>query len=109
MTEFGKRRPGGRRAAPRTQAPLVVELAIGERKQFATLSEISRTGAKLSGVSSLTEGEELLFKASNVRALGEVVWCEGSECAIAFDVPIAVAEVSRLRALANFVTSARQR
>lgn len=109
MTRFGKSPPRGRRAAPRAEAALTVELSNGDRKHFATLTELSRTGAKLSAVSSLIEGEQLLFRAGNVQALAQVVWCEGTECAIEFDIPIAVAEVKRLRDLATFVTSAKQR
>src|SRR4051812_11390994 len=106
MASFGNSPPGGRRAAPRTQAPLIVQLSIGPQKHPATLSEISRTGAKLSGTSQLAEGQELEFRAGNVQALAAVVWSEGSECAIAFDIPIAAAEVVRLRSLANFVAGA---
>jgi len=103
MTRFGNSPPKGRRAAPRTQAPLIVELTIGAIKHSATLNEISRTGAKLSGLSPLAEGQELVFRAGTVQALGEVVWSTGSECAIAFDIPIAAVEVGRLRALVTFV------
>jgi len=103
MTSFGKSSRGGRRAAPRAQVPLIVELSTGTEAQQAAVSEISRTGAKLNGVTPFAKGQELEFRAGTVRALGEVVWSEGSECAIAFDTPIAVDEVKYLRALANFV------
>jgi len=109
MTSFGKSPPKGRRAGPRTQAPLIVELSIGAMKHSATLCEISRTGAKLSGVSPLAEGQELEFRAGTVQVLGEVVWSKGSECAIAFDTPIAAAEVGRLRSLANFVAGIEEK
>jgi len=103
MTNFGNSPPKGRRAAPRIQAPLIVELSIGSSKQVATLREISRTGAKLSGP-GFAAGQELEFRAGTVQALGEVVWSEGSECAIAFDTPIAAAEVIRLRSVANLIS-----
>ena len=103
MTEFGKASGGGRRAAPRTQVPLIVGLSTSTDTQSATLTEISRTGAKLSGVTRIAQGQELEFRAGTVRAICEVIWSEGSECAIAFDIPIAIAEVKRLRSLANFI------
>ena len=103
MTSFGSSPPPGRRAAPRTPAPLVVELSIGDKKHSATLSDISRTGAKLTGVWLLDEGQELEFRAGSVQVLGEVVRCEGGECAISFNIPIAAAEVISLQSLANFV------
>ena len=53
---------------------MIVELTFGAIKHLATLNEISRTGAKLSGVSPLAEGQELVFRAGTVQALGEVVW-----------------------------------
>ena len=102
---FGNSPPRGRRAVPRTEAPLAVELLADGITRSATLGEISRTGAKLSGVSHVKAGQELQFRAGNVHALGEVVWAEGDRCAIAFDIPIGSDEVSRLRSLANFVRS----
>jgi hypothetical protein len=80
---------------------LIVELSVGGMKHSATLREISRTGAKLGGVSSLETGDEVEFSAGRVHALGSVVWSEGSESAIAFDIPIAAAEVNELRCLAS--------
>lgn len=102
---FGNSPPRGRRAVPRTEAPLAVALLVDGTMQPATLGEISRTGAKLSGVSCLRSGQELHFRSGNVHALGKVVWAEGDLCAIAFDIPIGASEVSRLRSLANFVRS----
>lgn len=106
MTEFGNSPPRGRRAVPRTRASLIVELAVGAHFYPAILTEISRTGVRLRGVNSLTTGQELGFRAGSLRAMGEVVWFEGDECAIAFEFPIAAAEVDRIRILSNFVTSA---
>jgi hypothetical protein len=82
-----------------------VELSVGPTKHKASLSEISRTGVKLSDVSSVREGDEVVFRAGTVTALGEVVWSDGGACAVAFVVPIAVAEVNRLRSLAKLDTS----
>jgi hypothetical protein len=101
MTDFGKSPPRGRRAVPRTQAPLIVELSVGTQKQSATLKEISRTGAKLGGVGAVAEGEEAALTIGDVQAIGNVVWCKGGECAIAFDIPISVREVKRVRSIAD--------
>ena len=102
---FGNSPPRGRRAVPRTEAPLAVELSVDGRTLPAALGEISRTGAKLSGVNCVKAGQELQFRAGTIHALGQVVWAEGDRCAIAFDTPIGASEVSRLRSLANFVRS----
>lgn len=109
MNSFGKSPASGRRAAPRATAPLLVELSIGGAKQSAILSEISRTGAKLRGTRLIDIGEELIFRAGSVQAPGQVVWSEGDQCAIAFDIPIAPGEVGRLRSLASFVTKVGRR
>jgi hypothetical protein len=87
---------------------LIVELSVGGTKHSATLTEISGTGAKLRRASALATGDDVVFRAGDVKALGEVVWSEGTECAIAFDIPIAAAEVNRLRSLANLMTSLRE-
>jgi hypothetical protein len=81
---------------------LVVELSSGANKFPATLRDISRTGAKLSGIAPIAAGEEVDFRAGTVQVSAEVVWYEGSECAIAFHLPIAGSEVARLRSLADF-------
>jgi hypothetical protein len=63
----------------------------------ATLIDISRTGARLGGTLLPGAGEELTFRADDVSAAGQVVWSELGVCAIAFDTPIAAAEVLQLR------------
>jgi hypothetical protein len=103
MTGFGNSPPRGRRAAPRTEARLAIELSVDGTAHSVTLNEVSRTGAKLSGASLFTAGQEIKFRAGTVQAVGEIIWCEGSECAIAFDTPIAAAEVTDLQSLAKFV------
>lgn len=105
MSGFGNSAPRGRRAAPRSQTPLAIELIIGDSKHSAAMSEISRTGAKVSGAGPISVGQELTLRAGTIQVLGEVVWSEDDQCAIAFDTPIAADEVGRLRSLANFVTS----
>jgi|KBSMisStandDraft_5_1062788.scaffolds.fasta_scaffold09802_7 hypothetical protein len=69
----------------------------------AELLDLSRTGARLKGRSFPDEGEELTFRAEKVSAAGIVVWLDGEHCGLAFDTPIAAAEVQRIRAFANFV------
>lgn len=109
MNNFGNSAPRGRRAAPRAQVPLVVELSIEGDRHSAILAEISRTGAKLSGLSALANGQEVVFRAGRVQAPAAVVWFDGDQCAIEFDMPIAAKEVNRLRSLANFVKSVNGR
>jgi len=105
MRKFGTSKAGGRRAVPRTEAPLLAILSTVAQNHSATLMDISRTGARLTGISLPAEGEELTFRTGKVEVLGGVVSTESDQCAVEFDIPIAGAEVNRLRSLANFVTA----
>jgi hypothetical protein len=103
MTTFGNSPARGRRAVPRASAPLVVALSTSGTKNRAELIDVSRTGARLKGGAFPDEGEELTLEAEKIRIVGEVVWSDGDQCAVAFDTPIAIAEVKRIRALARLV------
>ena len=103
MVRFGNSTVHGRRAVPRTEAPLVAILSTDSIQHHAVLVDLSRTGARLKGQSFPKEGEELTFQAEKVLAAGAVVWLDGDQCGVEFDRPIAAAEVNRVRALAKFV------
>jgi len=103
LGKFGLSKARGRRAVPRTAAPLVVTLSSSVEKWSATIVDVSRTGAKLRSASLPAEGAEITFSAGKVRAACEVIWSDADQCAVAFDIPIASAEVGRLRSLANFI------
>jgi hypothetical protein len=103
MVRFGNSTVHGRRAMPRTDAPLLAVLSKGNAEHTAELINLSRTGARLKGSGFPEEGEELIFRAEKVQAACSVVWLDGDQCAVEFDTPIAAAEVKRVRALARFV------
>jgi len=107
MNRFGSAKARGRRAVPRTEAPLVVVLETRARRYPTTLVVVSRTGARLVGVQVPQAGDDVQFRAGQVQAYGEVVWAADRQCAIAFDTPIAPAEVERLRSLASFLGAVR--
>ena len=94
----------GRRAMPRTSAPVIVLLSNATNQYSAELVDLSRTGARLKGATLPVLGEDLLFKAEKVRVTGTIVWFDDDHCAVEFDTPIAGAEVKRIRALSNFIT-----
>jgi len=102
MVKFGNS-TRGRRAVPRTEAPMVAVISTSGVHHNAELMDLSRTGARLKGRSFPDEGEELTFKAEKVTAAGIVIWLAGDHCGVAFDTPIAAAEVQRIRAFAHFV------
>ena len=105
MGTFGTSQARGRRAVPRAATPLIAVLAAGAAHHSAELIDLSRTGARLKGATFPEEGVDLIFHAGKVRATGEVIWIEGDHCGVAFDTPIAAAEVNRIRVLANLVTA----
>lgn len=104
MGTFGTSQARGRRSVPRAEAPLIAVLATGAAHHSAELIDLSRTGARLKGATFPEEGADFTFHAGKVRATGEVIWVEGNQCGVAFDTPIAAAEVNRIRVLANLVT-----
>ncbi len=103
MRRFGTSHATGRRSVPRTAAPLVAVLSTSAGDHPAALVDVSRTGARLSAEVLPAIGDELTFRAEDIEAFGDVVWCEAHQCAIEFDTPIAVSEVKRLRLLGSIV------
>ena len=101
MGTFGTSKARGRRSVPRAAAPLIAVLATGAAHHSAELIDLSRTGARLKGATFPEEGADLIFQAGKVRVTGEIIWVEGDQCGVAFDTPIAAAEVNRIRVLAN--------
>jgi hypothetical protein len=97
MRTFGTSQAMGRRSVPRTPAPVIAMLSTPAGDHRAAIIDISRTGARLRGEHLPAVGEPLNFRAEDVRAAGDVVWSEGSCCAVEFATPIAATEVNRLR------------
>ena len=89
-----------KRVVPRAQAPLVAVVATEMREHRVALIDVSRSGARLAGKSLPEVGEQLTFRAEDVKAYGEVVWSVGGTCAVEFDTPIAAVEVEYLRCAA---------
>jgi hypothetical protein len=72
-------------------------IATVGKTYFATLMDLSATGAKLSGKSLPALGDELDLKIDRISAFGRVAWKRGGQCGIAFEVPVALADVAILR------------
>ena len=105
MSEFGISTAFGRRAAPRTSAPVIAVLSTESGDYSTELVDLSRTGARLKSSLLPRMGEDLLFKAEKVRCSATVVWLDGNQCALEFDTPLAAIEVKHIRALSNFAVS----
>lgn len=87
----------GRRSVPRAHSPVLAVLSMSAGDYTAVLVDISRTGARVRGEVLPQVGQQLTFKAENVRACADVVWRDASSCAVEFDTPIAVSEVQQIR------------
>lgn len=97
MSTFGKSEGGGRRSAPRSQAPLVVLVTTVSKTQSAILMDVSSTGMRLRGVHLPQTGEELFATVEGIIAFGSIAWMEGDYRGIAFDEPLSSADEVRLR------------
>ena len=87
----------GRRGVPRTHAPVIAVLTSAQAEYFASVTDVSRTGARVEAEVLPPLGEQLTFRALEVRVGGTVVRREGDSCAIDFEMPIAASEVQRLQ------------
>jgi hypothetical protein len=105
MRSFGLSRARGRRAVPRTAAPLVAELSTVHARHSAILVDLSRTGARLRGGPFPDEGEGVTFATEKIELAGEIIWVEGDQCGVEFGTPLATNEVTRIRALAEFISA----
>ena len=102
MRLFGFSRARGRRPVPRAHIPVQTLICTSTRDHAAELVHLSRTGARLRGVCYLAKGEQVTFRAEDVRASGEIVWVADRQCGVEFNTPIAADEVDRIR---SFVSS----
>jgi hypothetical protein len=94
---FGKRHGGGRRTAEREVAPAVARFTTVTKSHGAVLVDLSTTGARLRSSELPVKGEELMVAVETIRAFGSVAWVRGDQFGVAFDVPISLADVRRLK------------
>ena len=85
---FGKSNGGGRRAAERETAPIFVTFMTLERSASAVLADFSTTGARLRGSQLPPEGEEIILRVERLRTYATVVWSNGNECGLSFDMAL---------------------
>ena len=90
----------GRRAEPRAYVllPAMAEALSGHR--HVRVVDVSRTGAKLEGSSLPSVGKDILLVCAGLDTFGTVVWEEAGRCGLAFDEPISLRDLARLRDVA---------
>ena len=96
MSAFGKSKGGGRRSAPRANAPLVAIVTTLRGSHSAELVDVSTTGARLRGPELPNVGEELFVTVDDIVGFGEVAWSKGRERGLAFDPPLTSGEEQHL-------------
>ena len=101
MSQFGKCNGGGRRSAHRQSAPLMAVIATLRHTYSAILVDVSCTGVRLRGEELPGVGDELMLTIETVRGFGTIAWKHDGECGIAFDEPLAAADVDELRRRAS--------
>ena len=96
MSTFGKSEGGGRRSAPRSQAPLIALVTTVSKTQTAILMDVSSTGMRLRGLHLPQTDEELFVTVDGIIAFGSVAWMDGDQRGIQFDEPLNSVEEARL-------------
>ena len=97
ISTFGKAKGGGRRKAARAPAPLLATLSTVTDDFQVGLVNLSSTGAQVSAPRLPAGGEEVIFRADKVQSFGQVIWSQKGQCGVAFETPIPMIDVARLR------------
>ena len=97
MRSFVSSSARGRRSVPRTQAAAIAVLSSPGDEYFASVTDVSRTGARLEAEILPPLGEQLIFRVADVQARGRVVRSRVDFCAIEFETPISASEVQQLQ------------
>lgn len=98
---FGKQKGGGRRIAPRQTVEIPASVIALALTRTAVLSDVSSTGARLSGPDIPSEGQDIWIRVGPVDVLASVVWNRGNECGVKFDVPIGTFALHQLASEGN--------
>ena len=97
MNAFGKASGGGRRAANRQNAALMVLVSTLSRTLEAVLVDLSATGARITGCELPPIGEELYFSVLRLKTVAVVRWRTPTECGLQFYEPLPQADVTEVR------------
>lgn len=97
MPGFGKRRGGGRRSAERDCAPASAVFTTVIESRPATVVDLSANGAGLIAREPPELGEELMLTIETTRAFGCVAWVRDKHFGVAFDEPLAPADLEYIR------------
>ena len=104
MSNFGKHPGGGRRIAAREKLPLPAVVSTLSETITAEILDVSSTGVRLKGSHLPAAGALVSLKLDKVDEFGTVVWCEETQCGIAFDEPLSSAQLSQLRREVNITS-----
>ncbi|TCM17866.1 PilZ domain-containing protein [Novosphingobium sp. PhB165] len=74
----------GRRGRSRLRVRLTARVITRTQTKPAVLADLSLTGARIATEAELKPGAEVVLEWGRFEAFGEVVWCRGQYCGIAF-------------------------
>lgn len=64
------------------------------------MADLSRSGARITGrLPPLRAGQQMIIQWHEFEAFGVIAWCDGNQCGLAFDEPLAQRVLIRTRQL----------
>ncbi len=91
---FGKL---GNRSIARINAGVDGALVLPDRSASCHVVNLSRKGCRLILGQPPRVGATVVLRVDRIDTLGHVVWVRGSHCGIAFDSPVPVEAIERVR------------
>jgi hypothetical protein len=99
----------GRRIAARARVALRATIETVRGTENAVLRNISETGLMLEVANLPANGADAIVRSGALDCFGTVVWARMRWCGVAFEEPIPLNEVLRIRELSEQSTGAAQR
>ncbi|MEE4452463.1 PilZ domain-containing protein [Novosphingobium resinovorum] len=97
--DYGATSTRGRRGSSRLRVRLAARLVTRTETWNVVLCDLSRHGARVVTGRALAPGLEVILEWGGFDAFGEVVWCDGDRCGLAFVEPIEEAALIATRGL----------
>jgi hypothetical protein len=99
----------GRRIAARARVALPATIETVRGTERAVLRNISETGLMLEVAHLPAMGADAVVRSGSLDCFGVVVWARFRWCGVAFEEPIPIDEVLRIRQVSDQSTGAAQR
>jgi hypothetical protein len=99
MQSFGKRVdiPGGHRKEHRERVALAASATTLAGSRAVAISDLGRSGAKLSGRTLPQDGTQVLLKVGDIELLGDMIWRGEHDCGMTFDEPLTDEQLAQIK------------